>query len=378
MLIVVFFINLILYLSVSVWANAIYDPLSVKNNKLGIHILFPSELDQAQKIVNNNSGSWGYVTIPIQATDRDRIKWQKFFDECANKKIIPLVRVATFPDGSNWMEPNNFDLIDFANFLGDLRWPTQNRYVIIFNEVNRSDEYGGYVSPENYADILANASDIFKAKNQDFFILPAGLDNAAINTRISMAPRRYIERMYLHRLDIFDKIDGWTSHAYPNPAFNSRPDKSGINKIDSYKYDLKLIRQFTLKKLPIFITETGWSNENLSDRQVSLYYKYAMEKVWNDPDIVSINPFLLNAQDGPFTKFSFIDKDGQPKEFVETFSSYSSVGEPVLENSTSNDLLITPSSTPEASPQKFIGKSYSVFKTFLDNIVSIFGLFPNK
>ncbi|KKT35720.1 MAG: hypothetical protein UW23_C0012G0027, partial [Candidatus Collierbacteria bacterium GW2011_GWA1_44_12] len=119
----------------------------------------------------------------IQSTDRDRIKWQKFLDKCKELKVIPLIRVATVPEGLSWVEPNDYDLIDFANFLGDLKWPLANRYVIFFNEVNRSDEYGGLVNPEIYADILANAYDIFKNVSTDFFILPAGLDNAAPNAK---------------------------------------------------------------------------------------------------------------------------------------------------------------------------------------------------
>ena len=326
-----FLINLFLFLNVSSWANAIYDPLSVPNNKIGIHILFPEEIESAAKLVNNdNKGSYGYVTIPIQATDRDRVKWQKFFDKSKELKVIPLIRVATVPDGALWIEPNNYDLIDFANFLGDLKWPTANRYVIIFNEVNRSDEYGGFVKPEDYADILTNASDIFKNISSDFFILPAGLDNAAPNSPGYMNHLRYIERMLLHRPDLFDHIDGWTSHAYPNPDFSVRPDLSGRNKIDSFKYDLRLIRQFTIKKLPLFITETGWSGKYLSDIQISFYYKHALQKVWSDENVIAITPFLLNAQDGPFSVFSFTGSNGQLKEFAQSFSDFATVGVPVF------------------------------------------------
>lgn len=378
---VVFLINLFLFLSINSWANAVYDPTSVANNKVGIHILFPSELESAVKIVNNdNKAGWGYVTIPIQAGDRDRVKWQKFFDECRKDKVIPIIRVATVPDGSNWVTPNSYDLIDFANFLGDLQWPTQNRYIIIFNEVNRSDEFGGYVSPEQYADILANASDIFKAKSSDFFILPAGLDNAASNSQKSMNPRQYLERMYLHRPDIFDKIDGWTSHAYPNPGFSSRPNLSGVNKINSFVSDLRLIHQFTIKKLPVFITETGWSNQNLSDYQVGLYYDYAFKNVWNDPNIIAVTPFLLDAKDGPFKQFSFMNDSGQPKEFVSVFSSFATEGSPLIAPVITPMIETSPTATPEALPTSVPEKPsiMSVFRNLFSNFSTVFGLFPKK
>lgn len=324
-------LSILSFLSFSTLTLATYDPLSVTNNKIGLHILFPEELPKAAKLVNHDGvGAWGYVVIPIQATDRDRPKWQKFLDMCLENKIIPIIRVATVAEGINWVEPNNFDLVDFANFLTDLKWPIQNRYIIIFNEVNRADEYGGLVSPENYADILSNAVDIFKKKSEDFFILPAGLDNAASDKRSSIPWREYLWRMYRRQPDIFNKVDGWTSHAYPNPAFSSQPNQSGSNKIDSYKYDQALLKNFTSKRLPVFITEAGWSDRNLSEHQIALYYQYAFDKVWSHTDIVVVAPFLLDAQDGPFKQFSFLNKDGVPKEFANTVAGYATVGNPQL------------------------------------------------
>ncbi len=369
-------ISFLIFISFPVKTFAISDPLSVPNNKIGIHILFPDEVDPASKIINNNGkGGWGYVTIPIQASDRDRIKWQRFFDQCKNDKVIPIIRVATVPDGSNWVQPNSFDLVDFANFLGDLNWPTENHYVVIFNEVNRSDEFGGFVSPENYSDILNNAIDIFKAKSDNFFILPAGLDNAASNSRSSLNWRVYIERMYLQHPDIFNKIDGWTSHAYPNPGFSARPDLSGSNKIDSFRSDLNYIRFFTTKKLPVFITETGWSDSNLSEHQVALYYQYALTHQWTDANIVAITPFLLNAQDGPFEQFSFKKNDGTWKEFTTTLSSFATIGQP-----NPSIIQIKPIATPSAelfpaeSPSSQ-GNALSLLQRFYNSLKSIIGLF---
>jgi len=324
-------ISLFLSLSLTDIILAISDPLSVPNNKIGIHLLFPEELNQASKIINRHGeAAWGYVTIPIQANDRNRQKWQTFLDECAKQKVIPIVRIATVPEGSNWIKPNDYDLIDFANFLNDLIWPIQNRYLIFFNEVNHSNEYGGTLSPENYADILDNAINIFKTRSEDFFILPAGLDNAATDRRNSIDWKIYLARMFRQQPNIFNRLDGWTSHAYANPDFAARPNLSGSNKIDSFKYDLQYLKNYTQKKLPVFITETGWSNKYLSDHQIALYYQYAFSQVWSDPSIVAITPFLLNAQDGPFQKFSFLDNNQKEKEFSATLSVLAQKGEPAL------------------------------------------------
>lgn len=329
---------------------AVVDPLASPNNKLGIHLLFPDEVEKADNVVNDHKrGQWGYVVIPMQNTDRNRDKWQHFFDKCKEKKIIPIIRVATTANGPHWELPSHYDMIDFANFLNDLDWPIKNRYVIILNEVNRNDEFGGKANPEQYADFLNLAIDIFKGKSEDFFILPAGLDNAANDPKNSIKWTTFLDRMHAHRSDIFSRLDGWVSHAYPNPDFSARADQKGENKINSFESDLQRLRKYTAKNLPIFITETGWSDKYLSHKQIGLYYNYSFEKVWNHPQVVTVAPFLLNAQDGPFVQFSFLDKSGREKEFVDEFSKFATIGNPQMPSPKPSPVADTPISTNSAT-----------------------------
>jgi len=161
---------------------AIENPFSSFNNKFGIHILFPEELSNAANLVNSSGGDWGYVIIPIQAGDKDIIKWQQFMDTTKKLHLIPILRLATEGDYFNtkvWRKPEETDIVDFANFLNSLDWPVKNKYIVVFNEVNRADEWGGEVNSAEYANLLAYAVNVFKSKNQDFFIISAGLDNAA-------------------------------------------------------------------------------------------------------------------------------------------------------------------------------------------------------
>ena len=177
------FVSLLLNVAI-IPAYAIEDPLARPNNKYGIHILFPSELQEAATLLNSNGGDWGYVTIPIQSGDRDLNKWQQFFDDCKRLHLIPLVRLATEGDYLNtavWRRPTPADVLDFANFLNSLTWPTKNRYIIVFNEVNRGDEWGGAADPADYAQILSYAVTIFKSKSEDFFMIASSMDNSSPN-----------------------------------------------------------------------------------------------------------------------------------------------------------------------------------------------------
>ncbi len=376
------FIHLFFFFLIPLQVLAITDPLSVPNNKLGIHILFPDEIGKASSLVNlDQKGEWGYVVIPMQSSDRDRDKWQKFFDKCREQKIIPLIRIATTTTGPLWDTPTSFDFVDFANFLNDLNWPVKNRYVIFFNEVNRADEYGGVVNPENYADSLNTAIDIFKSKSEDFFVLPAGLDNAASDKRNSLEWSIYLQRMHAKQPNIFNKIDGWVAHAYPNPDFSSRPDLSGENKLDSFLYDLKQLAKYTDKKLPIFITETGWSNKYLSDRQQELYYEYAFKNIWNHPQIAAVIPFILNAQAGPFTQFSFLNKDHDFKSFAKIFSTYSSKGEPAINpvpTPTASLFFVDSEATSTPTTNNVLGLESgpsNIFKKLYNSLKSLFLVF---
>ncbi|MGA2911406.1 MAG: hypothetical protein ABSE17_02035 [Candidatus Levyibacteriota bacterium] len=314
--------------------HATYDPLSAPNNKFGIHILFPAEVSDAAPLVNSSGGDWGYVTIPIQASDRNLDKWQAFMDDCARRHLIPIIRLATtgdyFVQGS-WSEPSDYDVLDFANFLNSLNWPTKNRYVVIFNEPNRGDEWGGTPDPATYADILDYATKIFKQTNPNFFVIAAGLDNGAANVPgQSIDEFTFMQEMNNEVPGIFAEVDGLASHSYPNPGFTASPSTDSMG-IYSFYYQNELIYQLTGKKLPVFITETGWTSDKVSDQTQSDYYTDAFANYWNDPNVVAVTPFLLRADSGPFTQFTFL-RNGNPTAVYSAYKNLAKVkGQPQID-----------------------------------------------
>ncbi|OGH24905.1 MAG: hypothetical protein A3B47_02225 [Candidatus Levybacteria bacterium RIFCSPLOWO2_01_FULL_39_24] len=296
-------------------AYAIEDPLSIPNNKFGVHILFTTELSDASRLFNSNGGDWGYVTIPIQAGDRDLEKWQRFMDDARELHVIPIIRLASenyYFDTKVWRKSHYDDILDFANFLNSLEWPVKNRYIVVFNEVNRSDEWEGNLNPAEYANILGYAVSAFKSLNDDFFIISAGLDNAAPNINGKyMNEYDYMLAMNDAVPGIFDLVDGLGSHSYPNPGFRQMPYILTSQSIYSFNFERNLAYRLSGKNLPVFITETGWSKEELAENQIAEYFKYAFKHVWSDNYIVAVTPFLLQGGQGHFSQFSLINENGE-------------------------------------------------------------------
>lgn len=302
---------------------AIYDPLSIPNNKFGIHIISPSleESSPAAEMVNH-LGDWGYVTLVIQEEDRDKDKWQIFFDDLRRKHLIPLVRLATKPEGDAWKKPEEGQEQAWAEFLDSLVWPTKNRYVSVYNEPNHGREWGGSADPEGYARILDKTIVALKYRNQDFFVLNAGFDvSAPQEPPLYMDALIFMQKMNRTVPGIFNRLDGWVSHSYPNPSFSGSPKAKGRGTIRSYLWEKAVLREFGVSKdLPVFITETGWMHSEgrstrqnyLSPEKVSEYFSQAFREAWNDPKIVAVTPFLLTYPQPPFDHFSF-KKIGQRK-----------------------------------------------------------------
>ncbi len=297
---------------------AVEDPLLSSNNRFGIHVISNSkeEVEDASKLVNSNGGDWGYIAFVIEEHDRDKGKWQKYFDELRKNHLIPIVRIATKPvNGGFWEKPTEDDALNWATFLNSLQWPVKNRYVVIYNEPNHAAEWGNQTNPHEYAKVLDQTITELKKASPDFFVINAGLDASTPHE----PPTYFDELEYLQQMNsevpgIFEKLDGWSSHSYPNPGFVGSPYGTGRMSIRGYLWEKQVLKDLGVKKdLPVFITETGWKHSDgletnrayPSPETVSGYYQTAFEVAWNDPQVVAVTPFLLNYSQAPFDHFSF-------------------------------------------------------------------------
>lgn len=290
-------------------------PIQAQGSVLGIHILNPAELTDAVDLLKqaDQQDTWHYVTIPVTLDDVEKqVEWQNFFYQAREQKIVPIVRLTTRIEGENWKIPTRQEITTLISFLSHLEWPTSERYIIVFNEVNHAKEWGGQLDPHSYANVLAFTSDWAHSENKNFIVLPAAMDLAAPNGSQTMEAFNYLNKMAEGEPEIFTKIDVWNSHSYPNPAFSAAPTRTGQNSLRGFEYELKYLKEKTGKDFLVFITETGWVVNRQTQKKLDSYYTYAMKNIWSHPQVVAVTPFLLRGAPGPFQGFTFLDQHNQP------------------------------------------------------------------
>lgn len=303
-----FYLFILLFLCVFPWTRSLH---AAENNKFGISLLQPTaeDIQDAAKLVNGPNGDWGYVTLVIQENDRDVRKWQDIFEQLRSVHLIPIVRLASSPQGEVWKRPEEKDVAHWVEFLNKLNWVVRKRYIVLFNEPNHASEWGGEVDPEGYAKIAYQFAKAIKESNKDYVVMLAGLDAAAPSY-----PSQYedsgvfIQKMFgTNGIDLEKYIDAWSSHSYPNPAFSGSVWDTGKKTVRGYEYELGLLNELGVKKqLPVFITETGWIEGKVSEAQIADNYHVAFNQIWGkDVRVQAVTPFVFKYLAEPFIGFSW-------------------------------------------------------------------------
>ncbi|MDA1079211.1 MAG: hypothetical protein O2840_00805 [bacterium] len=286
--------------------------------KIGIHVLNPEEFSDAKRIlfpnqVSTSEEAWHYMTVPLTLADLDsQARWQQLFTQAKQERIIPIVRLATRFENGSWQRPNRKEITSLLDFLSTLEWPTAEKRIIVFNEVNHAKEWGGEVDPSSYARDFIFASNWAHAVDKSFIVLPAAMDLAAGNTRDTREAFSYLSALSEYDPEIFSYADAWNSHSYPNPGFVASPTRTGKDSLRGFESELAFLRQKTDKHFPVYITETGWRDTKATGRWLTSYYQYALQHIWSKPEVVAVTPFIYKGAPGPFAEFSFVSADDKP------------------------------------------------------------------
>lgn len=304
--------------------NSSDESSTIQVDKIGIHVLAPSELAKAKQLVDvsQTEGQWQYVTIPLSIEDlHQATEWHEFFAQAKAHRLVPIIRLVTEMQGKNWRPLSRKDVVDQLAFLSQFAWPTLEKRVIIGNEVNHAAEWGGNIDPGEYARLLSFAADWAHTDAQQFIILPAAMDLAAPNGSQTQEALSYWREMLESQPEILSKIDGWTSHSYPNPGFVAPANSQGKNSLRGYQSELAFISTYTDRQLPVYITETGWQDTRATRSRLTAYYLYALKNIWSDARVVAVTPFLLKGTPGPFASFSFLDAADKPTAHYVAFQA---------------------------------------------------------
>lgn len=294
--------------------NQVFYGRGTPNNKIGMYLRdVIDDVKPASTLINSNGGDWGYILLTMNINDRNTSLWQGLFQAASNNHLIPIIQLFN----ASVCDPNKMDFAGLADLLNGLKWPSKHRYISIFNEVNAKDYWCDRIAPNEYAQALDNAIKAFKAKSSNFFIMPAAFNSSARTQDRYLSEDAYLIRMNQTIPGIFDRIDGWATHAYPQPNFSgdihNLPASYGVrDSITNYNWEVNIVKNnFGVTGLPIFITETGWlhregqsscneysQNGLLSAATTSSRFKDAFLNYWlNDPRIVAIAPFIFKSDD---------------------------------------------------------------------------------
>ncbi len=293
-------------------------PILSSDNIFGLHLTQPEDLLSAKDIINSNGGDWGWITIVIRLDQLDKGMWQNFFDNCREHHLIPIVRLSTIADGQNWKVPSFSDIDKLTSFLNSLNWPTLTQHVILFNEINHGQEWGGEVDIKNYVDISIYTSQKLKNYNPNFFILGAGLDLASPESPPNFKSAQQVyQEIFTYNPSYFNYLDGIASHSYPNHGFLGTPKDTGRHSILGYSWELNLLKELGVEKeYSVYITETGWPhNEGLNGRnnfyttKTTSQFLVEAYEIWSkDQRIKAVTPFIYNYPQEPFDHFSWLDQ----------------------------------------------------------------------
>jgi hypothetical protein len=313
--------KIFLFLS-SVAINLLFPAVVLAENRniFGLHLTQLSDIYQAKDVVNSSGGDWGWVTIVLRTDQLNHQAWQEFFDNCRKFHLIPIVRLATIMDNDVWKRPVFSDIDNLANFLDSLNWPTLKQHVVLFNEVNHGQEWGGAVDSKNYTDIAIYAADKFKQLNTNFLILGAALDLAAPSQPKNFeSAENYYREIFLYQPLYFSKLDALASHSYPNHGFNGKPTDTGKTSIRGYLWELDYLKRLGISKnFLVYLTETGWphregrlsQNQYYTLKTAASFLQSALSIWQGDYRVMAVTPFIYNYPNPPFDHFSWLKPDG--------------------------------------------------------------------
>lgn len=274
-------------------------------NLLGVHLLlddgrhawpmdrWPAHLRAARALV----GAGGQVVQLVRLDDLSPTRWQAWLDLCAALDLRPILRLATTFDtaAGYWTAPppdadGRYHTVAarYAAFVAALRWPAGPPTVLVGNEPNHGEEWGGVADPAAYARFLIDVAAALHAVDPAVRVVNAPLDHYAphtnglpfVNGFTYVDAETFMDAMRTEAPEVFTVIDAWGAHPYPlgpfvegpwqqafqidllneahNPAHTAPPAGLYNRGVNAYLWELHKLETYGVRDLDVLITETGW------------------------------------------------------------------------------------------------------------------------
>jgi len=317
---------------------------------MGIHLLlddgrnawpegtWPEHVAYARQVV----GEWGYVTQLVCLDDLDPARWQVFFDLCAEYHLTPILRLATTYDVMHgyWEAPPVGDdgsyravATQYADFVVALAWPVETHFVVVGNEPNHGNEWGGRPDPAAYARFLIDIADAIHAADRSAWVLNGALDPYTPHTggvpftdgMVYVDAEMFLDGMAEAEPRVFERIDIWASHSYPldslteppwiqvyqvdllngaeNPGHVAPPPGIYNRGVNGYEWELFKLSTYGVTDLLVMITETGWRHAESADPD-------ATDKDRPLPDAATVTRYMDLAFNGNGGRYPDLPEEG--------------------------------------------------------------------
>jgi uncharacterized repeat protein (TIGR01451 family) len=264
--------------------------------------------------------------------------WKYFVQRCYDLGLVPVVRLGTDLEGSNWRKPEPYAEMAqaFKHVVAGLpRSDGHTLYVEIGNEPNLNLEWGGAANGAEYGQFLVLAAAAIRELGDPRIVLLNGGLSPTGHMAVSggLSPTDFIDQMATVP-GALQAFDVWASHPYPGnrPPEQNLHDGSAADytflAIDSYLLELDRLAEKGRTGLKVLLTETGYRlNANdllgplglpaINDANRADYIARAFRDYWSRwPEIIGVCPFLLldPANPSPWAEWVWMDNESAPRQ----------------------------------------------------------------
>ena len=313
------------------------------DNRFGIGLVGPgdvTDMDLSADLVGPEG--WIKIIFPGVTADTQGAEpgWISAVEMAYDRDLIPVIRI-----GPPWGDRNVRNQADddtytsftdlgqaYRQVVEDLplreNWPV---WIEIHNEPNlcyewecdpaaTDDGWMGYQQiATEYAHMMRDVADALididdpRIKITNGGLAPGGVTSCECGGDGfdgGITSVEFIEQMEAAVPDVFDRLDGWSSHPYPASGEGYDfmvPYDQAMPGLLYHHQELDAVGD----DLPVLITETGWNLDHGTREDVADWMVQAYQDPWlTDDDILAVMPFMLRDPD--WDDFGWTAPDATP------------------------------------------------------------------